>query len=175
MNHKTMQELEAGLEHVRAAPKDGGEVALIVRRPAVDAREVLETAEINPDQGLAGDTWSSRKPNLDAQLTLMNARVIALLCDDPQQWALAGDQLFVDLDLSAENLPPGTRLQIGSALVEVTALPHTGCSKFTERFGKDALVFVNGPAYKDLHMRGINTRVIEPGVVRRGDLVRKMG
>jgi MOSC domain-containing protein YiiM len=104
----------------------------------------------------------------------MNARVIALLAGEQERWSLAGDQLYVDLDLSNENLPPGTRLAIGGALVEVTALPHTGCQKFKARFGRDALVFVNSARGKQLHLRGINARVIQPGKICVGDVVKKV-
>ena len=180
--HLSSQELEAGLEHILRSPKDSGVVELIVRRPRVDEREVVAEAALDLELGLVGDTWNARpsrhtqyrSPLLDAQLTLMNSRVIALLAQNKDRWPLAGDQLYVDLDLSAENLPAGTRLQIGTAIVEVTAQPHTGCDKFTARFGKDAVIFVNGPAHRDLRMRGINTKIVQPGTVRVGDAVRKI-
>jgi MOSC domain-containing protein YiiM len=166
---------------VRNAPSDEGSVELIVRRPAVDEREVLTEAELVAGEGLAGDTWRQRgsrrtpdgKANPAAQLTLMNARAAALIAGDMDRWPLAGDQLYVDLDLSGENLPPGSRLAIGSALVEVSEEPHTGCAKFNARFGEDALRFVNSPIGRELNLRGINTRVITSGVVRVGDAVRK--
>jgi hypothetical protein len=155
---------------------------MIVRRPAVDEREVLEIGELDLEEGLRGDNWRARGSSMtadgsahpDAQLNMMNSRVIALLAQDRGRWQLAGDQLYVDLDLSAENLPPGSRLAIGSALVEVTALPHTGCKKFAERFGADATRFVNSSAGKKLKLRGVNAKIVQPGFVRVGDTVRKV-
>lgn len=179
MRHLTVKEIEANLGLIGQSPKDFGRLELIVRRPDVDKREVLNEARLDLRLGLVGDTWSSRKssravdglPNPDTQLTLMNSRVIALLAQTKDRWPLAGDQLFVDLDLSVTNLPPGTRLKIGPAVVEVTAKPHTGCPKFAERFGHDALLFVNAPARKELRLRGVNAKVIQPGVIKTGDPV----
>ncbi|HEX3291165.1 MAG TPA: MOSC domain-containing protein [Gaiella sp.] len=177
----TTDELEAGLGHVRAAPRDEGVVELIVRRPAVDEREVVEEAVLDLEEGLVGDSWSSRgrsggrAANRDAQITVMSARAVALAArGDRARWPLAGDQLYVDLDLSSDNLPPGTRLAIGSAVLEVTAEPHTGCKKFRARFGMEALEVFNSPEGRALNLRGINTRVVEPGVLRAGDAVRKL-
>jgi MOSC domain-containing protein YiiM len=172
----TIQRLESGLDHVRAAPADEGTLELIARRPAVDEREVLEEAELDVEQGLVGDSWSrrGRRPNPKAQLTLMNARAADLIAGDRERWPLAGDQLYVDLDLSGANLPPGTRLEIGSAVVEVTDLPHLGCGKFTARFGAEARAFVNSPEGVALNLRGINTRVVQSGTIRPGDAVRKI-
>jgi len=176
-----VETLEAGLDAVRAAPPDTGRVELIVRRPEVDARELIEEATLDPEDGLVGDNWHVKPslktgaPNLDAQLTVMNARVTALVAgDDRERWALAGDQLFVDLDLSYRNLPPGTRLQVGEAVIEVTDEPHRGCGKFSSRFGVEALKFVNSAVGRELNMRGINTRIVTGGVVRTGDAVTKV-
>ena len=154
------EELGAGLEHVRAAPRDQGSLELIARRPAVDEREVVEEGELDVERGLVGDSWSLRgkRPNPKAQVALMSARAAALIAGDRERWPLAGDQLYVDLDLSGDNLPPGTRLGIGSAIVEVTDLPHLGCSKFTQRYGAEAREFVNSPEGVALNLRGINTR-----------------
>jgi len=176
-----MDELEAGVEHIRQSPLDLGVLELLVRRPRVEAREVLDTAELDPVEGLVGDTWRTRSSTRtsdgsahpDMQLNIMNARVIALLAQARERWPLAGDQLYVDMDLSSANLPPGTRLAIGSALIEVTAQPHTGCHKFRARFGEDALKFVNSPLGKLLHLRGINAKVVQAGVIRVGDQLRK--
>jgi MOSC domain-containing protein YiiM len=108
------------------------------------------------------------------QLNIMNSRVVGLLAQTKERWPLAGDQLFIDLDLSAANVPPGTQLSLGSAVIEVTAPPHTGCKKFMSRYGQDAMKFVNSPTGKQLHLRGINAKVIRPGVVRVGDSVKKL-
>jgi MOSC domain-containing protein YiiM len=170
---------DMGLEAVRAAPRDQGTVELIVRRPAVDEREVVDLAELDLEDGLVGDSWSSRgrsggRPaNRDAQVTMMGSRAVALVAGARDRWPLAGDQLFVDLDLSTENLPPGTRLAIGTAVLEVTAEPHTGCKKFAQRFGLEALEAFNSQEGRALNLRGINTRVAQPGTVRVGDAVRK--
>lgn len=183
VTHPTTAQLEAGLEEIRRSPKDAGEVTLIARRPRAGSREVLDEARLDPVEGLVGDTWrfrpSSRMPGRTSphpgmQITIMNARVIALVAQDPARWALAGDQFYVDLDLSAANLPPGTRLAIGSAILEVTPEPHTGCGKFVERFGRDAMTFVNSPIGRQLSLRGINARVVQGGMVRRGDVASKI-
>ena len=172
VKHLTMEELEAGLETIRQAPKTEGVLEMIVRRPRVGEREVLAEAELDPEKGLVGDRWSTRRsPHVDTQLNIMSARVIALVAQEKDRWPLAGDQLFVDLDLSAENLPPGTQLTIGSAVVEITAEPHTGCAKFVSRFGLDATQFVNSPLGRELQLRGVNARVVQPGAIRVGDMV----
>jgi len=182
MTHLTTSELEAGLARIGRSPKDGGVVEMIVRRPKVGEREILDEGELDVNDGLVGDSWkirSSRRtadgsPHPDMQLNLMNSRVVDLVSQDRSRWHLAGDQLFVDLDLSASNLPAGTRLAIGSAVIEVTAEPHTGCSKFVERFGVDAMRFVNSSERQDLHLRGINARVVQPGSLRVGDRIAKL-
>jgi hypothetical protein len=178
----TTGELEQGLDDILASPKDSGVLELIVRRPEVDERESLAEARLDTEQGLVGDNWLSRgshhMPNGAAdpemQLNIMNARVVALVADDPDRRQLAGDQLYLDMDLSDENLPPGTRLEIGDAVIEVTAPPHTGCKKFAERFGKDAVVFVNSGRGKQLNFRGINAKVIQSGDIRVGNTARKL-
>ena len=103
----------------------------------------------------------------------MNARVAALLAGTRDRWQLAGDQLYIDLDLSYDNLPPGTRLDIGAAVIEITAQPHNGCGKFVERFGLDAMKFVNSEVGKAHNLRGIYAKVIKAGEIRSGDVVRK--
>jgi len=182
IRHLTTDELLAGLDEIRRSPKDDGVLALIVRRPQVNVREVLERGELDPVQGLVGDSWSRRGssrsidggPHPLMQLNVMNARAVALVAQAPYRWPLAGDQLFVDLDLSGANLPAGTRLSIGTALIEVTPEPHTGCAKFVARFGVDAMKFVNSSIGRELNLRGINARVVEAGVIHVGDLVRKL-
>ena len=182
VRHLTTDELMAGLDEIRRSPKDEGILALIVRRPAIDAREILERAALDLQEGLVGDSWSLRGssrstdggPHPLMQLNVMNARAVALVAQSPLRWPLAGDQLFVDLDLSEGNVPAGTRLAIGSAVIEVTDQPHTGCSKFVERFGVDAMKFVNSSERKALNLRGINARVVRPGAVRVGDTISKL-
>jgi hypothetical protein len=182
VKHLTMEELEAGLDDIRRSPKDEGALELIVRRPSVGEREILAEGELDVAEGLVGDTWSTRgsrrsKDGLahpDMQINIMNARVIALVAQERERWHLAGDQLFVDLDLSVENLPPGTRLAVGSAVIEVTPEPHTGCGKFVSRFGVDAMKFVNSPLGRQLNLRGINAKVVQPGMIRVRDVAKKI-
>lgn len=168
-------QLEAGLDVIRRSPADNGRVELIVRRPAVNEREVLDEAELDGELGLVGDTWNRRASRFTTDKRPDPDRQLALIALDRDRWGLAGDQLYVDLDTGAANLPPGTRLAIGSAVIEVTRPPHTGCGKFAERFGLDALRFVNSPVGKELRLRGINAKVLRPGAVRTGDAVRKAG
>jgi MOSC domain len=183
VRHLDAEELEAGLDEILLSPSAEGTVQLIARRPSEGEREVLEEATLDLVIGLVGDNWSTRgssrtpdrSANPNAQLTLMNARVIDLVAaGDRERWALAGDQFYVDFDLTAANLPPGTRLTLGSAVIEVSAEPHTGCAKFHARFGGPAHRFVNTRAHRGLNLRGINTRIVEPGTVRRGDTIRKL-
>lgn len=170
--HRDEATLRAGLDHVRAAPAEAGVVELVVRRPAEDEREVLDEGVLDLEQGLVGDCWFDDDDRmLDAQLTLMGARAAELAAGSRDRWPLAGDQLFVDLDLSVGNLPAGTRLRVGTAEVEITAEPHLGCSKFRARFGTDALVVFNRPEGRELRLRGANARVVTPGVVRPGDAI----
>jgi MOSC domain-containing protein YiiM len=175
VRHLTREELEAGLESIRNSPKTDGVVELIVSRPQPNAREVLDQARLDPAEGLVGDSWTMRveNPDPETQVNVMNARVIALITQDKSRWPLAGDQLFVDLDLSDDNLPPGAHIEIGSAVLEVSAKPHLGCGKFVARFGVDAMKFVNSPVGRQMHLRGINARVIRGGDIRVGDLARK--
>ena len=178
---KTTAELEAALGQIRQSPADRGTLEMIVRRPSVNQRDVLEAAALDATVGLAGDTWNQRRssrtpdgsPHPEMQLTLMNTRVIDVVAGSRDRWPLAGDQLFVDLDLSQANLPPGTRLAIGEAVIEVSTQPHTGCDKFVARFGLDAMKFVNSPVGRQLNLRGINARVVQPGRIRVGDRVQK--
>lgn len=182
VRHLTMPELEAALAHLRAAPKDGGVVELIVRRPRVDHREVLDLAELDPVQGLIGDSWSTRpssktpdgSPHPEMQINIINSRVAALVAQDKDRWQLAGDQLYIDMDLGKQNLPGGTQLAIGSAVLEVSALPHTGCHKFVARFGVEAMKFVNSPIGRELCLRGINARIVKGGTIRVGDTAKKL-
>ena len=182
MRFLNADELEAGLPDILASPKDEGVVAMIVRRPDTDLREVVDSGELDVAEGLVGDNWRSRGSRMTAdgsahpemQINLMNARVISLVARSRERWALAGDQFFVDLDLARENLPAGTRLALGSAIIEVTPVPHLGCKKFTSRFGLEATKFVNSRRGKQLCFRGINARVVGSGRVSTEDTIRRV-
>ncbi|HJZ82976.1 MAG TPA: hypothetical protein VKD91_21595, partial [Pyrinomonadaceae bacterium] len=171
--HLTTEELQSGLDHIRRSPRDEGVLDLIVRRQAINEREVLEQAELDLVQGLLGDTWNRRRststpdgsPNIEMQITVINSRAAALVAQEKSRWQLAGDQLYVDLDLSAENLPAGSRLAVGSAVIEVTAPPHLGCQKFVARFGLEAMKFVNSPVGRELRLRGLHARVVQAGQI----------
>ncbi len=178
VKHLSMEELEAGLDEIRKSPKENGVLEMIVRRPEIGEREVLESAELSTELGLIGDNWKTRGSSRttdgfghpEMQLNIMNSRCIALLARSKDRWKLAGDQLYIDMELSDENLPPGTQLKIGTAIIEVTAIPHTGCKKFTGRFGLDAVKFVNSTTGKKLHLRGINAKVVRAGTVKVGEI-----
>jgi len=182
ISHLSLEELEARLENIRQSPKDEGIVKMIVRRPHEDEREVVDSAELDLQQGLIGDNWKARgnrhtpdgSANVEAQITIMNSRTISLIAQSEERWPLAGDQFYIDLDLSDENTPPGTRLAIGSAVIEISPEPHTGCGKFTARFGSDATRFVNSPEGRQLHLRGVNAKIVQAGIVRVGDVMRKI-
>ena len=175
-------ELEAGLDEIRISPKDQSVLDLIVSRPEEDARETMELADLHVEVGLVGDTWRDRpsirsgdgKAHPDMQITMMNSRVAALVAQSKDRWPLAGDQLFVDLDLSKVNVPPGTRISVGAAILEVTNQPHTGCEKFAARFGIDALKLISSPIGRELQLRGINLKVVHGGEIRPGDAVKKL-
>jgi hypothetical protein len=178
MEHLSRQDLEAGLSHIRDSPQEDGRVVLIVRRPAVGVRELPTEARLDPAVGLAGDNWltrgSSSTPDGSAdpqrQVTVMNARLAALVAGGTERMPLAGDQLYIDLDLSAGNLPAGCLLAVGQAVLQVSAAPHLGCAKFVERFGAEAMRFVNSRLGRELRLRGMNTRVVQPGIIRPGDI-----
>jgi MOSC domain-containing protein YiiM len=179
IQHRTADELQAGLDEIGRSPVDDGTLELIVRRPDVGVREVLAEGELDVADGLVGDNWSQRSssttadgsPHPDMQLTLINSRLLALISPDPERRALAGDQLAVDLSLSPDDLPVWSRLRIGDAVLEVTDQPHIGCSKFTQRFGLDALRFVNSEEGRAVNLRGINARVVQPGTIHQGDRI----
>ena len=179
VRHLSRDELEAGLPRILGSPSESGLVALIVQRPAVGERLALDSGTLSTAEGLAGDNWKARARGkmletsayLDTQLTIMNARAVDLMAQDRSRWPLAGDQLYVDLDLSDDNLPAGSRLAVGEAVIEVTAIPHLGCRKFVQRFGRDAMEFVNSEQGRRLNLRGVNARVIEGGRVGVGDPV----
>ena len=166
------------LDHVQAAPADQGLIELVVRRPAEGEREILDEGQLDLQLGLVGDRWAGRDHTTPsymlAQLTLISTRVLAAIEPDRARWPIAGDQIYVDFDLSEANLPPGSRLAIGSAVVEVTPEPHTGCAKFSARFGSDALRWINSPVGRAHRMRGMNTRIVQAGSVKPGDSIRKI-
>lgn len=177
--HKCIADLEVTLDFIRQSSERESRVELIACRPAVGERRVLQVAELTLERGLVGDNWQTRRSrgpsaNPDMQLTLMNARAIGAIAGDKSLWPMAGDQFYVDLNLSQDNLPPGTRLQLGEAIIEVTAEPHLGCRKFSDRYGKDAVKFVNSDLGKLLNLRGINAKVISPGSVSLGAPIIKL-
>lgn len=181
MTMPTAAELEGCLAHVVDSPSEVGTVEMIVCRPDVDERLVLEQGDLVVGEGLVGDSYRVRgdrhtpdgSADPEAQLNVMNCRALdAVAAGDRQRWPLAGDQLLVDFDLSLDNLPTGTRLAVGGAVIEVSAKPHNGCAKFSQRFGVEATRWVNG--HRDLRLRGINAMVVEPGTVRAGDAIRKL-
>jgi hypothetical protein len=180
----TTADLEASLDHLRAAPTDHGTLEMVVRRPDFGVRELLDEGVLDEAGGLVGDNWLTRATSraiaegrhLDAMITVMSARMVRLLADSPDVQALAGDQLYVDLDISRDNLPAGSRIAIGDdAVLEVSAKPHAGCKKFLARFGKEAVAFVNGEVGTRMRLRGLNARLVHGGVVRPGDVVRRIG
>jgi len=174
--------LDAAIDLICQSPSVEGSVEMIVRRPAIGEREILQEAELTVEGGLLGDNWPDRwsgkaehrQRHLDMQVTLMNSRVIDAIADgDRALWPLAGDQLFVDFDLRADNIPPGTKIQVGEAVLEVVAEPHLGCKKFMGHFGQDAVMFVNSDDVRLLNLRGVNAKVIAPGVVTNGGVISK--
>ena len=177
-----ISELEFGIDEIKESPKDNGTLEMIVRRPETEAREIITSGELSLNNGLEGDNWKARGSSAmpdgsadpEAQITLMNTRVIQLLAGEQENWQWAGDQLIVDMDLSIENLPPLSRIQIGSAILEISVKPHTGCKKFSGRFGIEALAFISTPIGKSLRMRGVNAKVIQAGEIKVGDVVKKI-
>jgi MOSC domain-containing protein YiiM len=182
VEHLSRHRLEAGLGRIRDSPRDGGRVVLVVRRPAVGVRELPGAAMLDLADGLAGDNWLARGSNStpdgsadpDRQVTVMNARVAELVAGGTDRMPLAGDQLYVDLDLSVDNLEAGSLLAVGQAVLQVSHAPHLGCAKFVERFGAEAMRFVNSRTGRQLRLRGMNTRVVRGGLVRPGDLAAKI-
>jgi len=171
VSHVGYAELQEGLDEIRRSPRDDGRVVLVVRTPATDQREILAEGELDVVRGLVGDDWWSPDADTGRQVTVMNSRAVALVAGTPDRWALAGDQIYVDFDLSVGNLPAGSLLAVGQAVLAVSETPHTGCAKFVERFGAEAMRFVNSRQGRQLRLRGMNTRVVQPGLVRPGDVV----
>jgi hypothetical protein len=175
-------ELETLLDHILAAPTGTGRLEMIVRRPTDGEREIVENGQLSLDEGLVGDNWRTRgnaytedgAADPQAQITLMNSRATEAVAMTRDRWALCGDQLYVDLDLSIDNLPAGTRLDVGDAVVEISAKPHTGCAKFSKRFGAEALRFVNMGVGRENRFRGVNAFVVQAGAVAVGDKIAKL-
>ena len=182
ITHLTIEQLDAGLDQIRRSPADSGTLLMIVSRPDVGRREVLTECRLDVEEGVVGDSWKDRgststpdgSANPEAQVTIINSRALDLMAQSEERWQLSGDQLVIDIDMSMENLPPGTQLSIGSAVIEISEKPHTGCVKFADRFGKDALRFVSTPLGRDMRLRGVNTRVVQSGTIRAGDTVEKL-
>lgn len=176
---RTTAELDSLLDGILQAPKDSGPIEMIVRRPDENEREVIQSGELTKDRGLVGDSWAERvddngDPHMAAQLTIMNCRVTDAVAGTRDRWPLAGDQVYVDMDISQANLPPGSRIRLGSAVVEISDVPHTGCAKFAGRFGREALRWVNVGVGRDNRFRGLNAFVVEPGTFRVGDEITKL-
>ena len=180
LGHLTTDQIEVGITDVLESPKIEGTLRMIVRRPKVNAREVIEAGTLDTENGLVGDNWLKkgsrwrRGGDPKRQITMMNWRFARLVAGSDDRVPLAGDQLYVDLDLSGENIPPGTRISVGKSIIEVTKPPHLGCKKFVERFGMDAMMYANSDFGKAHNLRGINARVVRGGDVRKGDLVAKL-
>ncbi len=178
----TTDQIILGFPQVTQSPSDGGRLELIIVRPSEGVRELPESVHVSPERGVEGDKWITSQghdlpdgqPDPRTQVTLMNARILRLISDGEERMPLAGDNLIVDLDLSDDNMPPGQHLSVGEAVLEVTEVPHNGCGAFLERYGKDAVKFVNSPEGKRLHLRGLHAKVVREGVVRVGDEVRKL-
>lgn len=181
-SHLTRDELQAGLPHILASPQDDGLLEAIVIRPEHGVRQELQSCEISLAGGTHGDHWAkgcsktteNGKPHPDVQICIMNSRCIAHIAQARERWALAGDNLFMDLDLSPENLPVGQRLRIGTAVIEITDTVHAGCASFAERYGQSAVVFVNARKGSALRLRGVYARVVVDGLVSAGDRVAKV-
>jgi MOSC domain-containing protein YiiM len=177
--HATRESLDAGLSALRELGTDEGTLELIVVRPTEGERVLPETGEVTIEAGLVGDRWEpyvheDGSPGRQNQLTLMSTRVLDLIADT-ERWPLSGDNLLVDMGLDAESLPIGSRLAIGDAVVvQISEIPHTGCAKFSARFGSDALRFVNSPEGRELRLRGVNAHVIVPGTISTGDSIRRI-
>lgn len=179
----TLESLKDELNRLGKSPQNEGRVELILRRPDLGEREVLQEAQLDIAEGLLGDNWKARgsrhtedgSAKIECQIAIMNSRVIQAITQDKTRWALAGDQLFLDFDISSDNLKAGDRLAIGTAILEVTPEPHNGCGKFSERFGSAATRLVNSKESREGgHYRGINTRIVQSGTIRQGDVVKKV-
>jgi MOSC domain len=179
--HLSDRKLSAALPEVVASPRDAGRLEAIVVRPAANDRHSLTSATLSPELGIDGDRWATDsfyrlengQPDPRNQVSLMNARLLRLIAGHEEAICLAGDNLIVDLDLSEANLPAGSRLAIGSVVLELTDLPHTGCTKFSSRYGQEACLFVNSPQGKQLHLRGRYAQIVAGGTISIDDTVSK--
>ena len=181
--HKPITELEVGMAQLLEAPQDRGNLELIVIRPTKEQRQILDEAWLSPEAGVQGDNWAKGcwkslpdgRPDPDVQVTIMSARLARLVMgEDKSHWALAGDQLIADLDLSEGNLPVGQRLVLGDAVLEITSVPHRGCAKYRARFGDEALRFINTDEGRRMNLRGIYAKILQAGRVRVGDVLKKV-
>lgn len=182
IEHRSFSDLQAGLEKIKKSPNDNGMLYMIVVRSMKRERAVPWYCNLAPEFGLEGDHWSQGSwkslpdgsPDPQVQVTLMNSRCLDLIATSKERWPLAGDNLIVDMDLSASNLKPGQKLSIGSAILEVSDIPHTGCMKFRDRFGVEALRFVSTKEARELRLRGVFARVVKAGEIRIGDHLKKI-
>jgi MOSC domain-containing protein YiiM len=172
----SLDELNLGLDRILESPQDGGPVEMLVVRPKNDERLTPDAVEVSAELGIKGDHWSTGeyRDEPDIQIAIMSSRVLDLVSGGRERWQLAGDNIIVDLDLSKENLVPGQKLEAGSAILEITEIPHAGCNKFSQRFGADALRFVNLGQGKELRLRGVYARVVQPGTIAVGDHLSKL-
>jgi hypothetical protein len=178
----TKEALESTIVELGRSPQDNGTIEMIITRPAIGERVLVDRGELTKADGLVGDTWLVRgskatddgSAHPDMQITLMNSRVLQSISPDRSRWPLAGDQLIVDFDLSHENLPTGQRIAIGRTILEITEVPHNGCAKFTERFGHDAIRFINGEEGRANRRRGIYAKVVQEGTISVGDVIKKI-
>ena len=182
IDHLSMDEIEEAFDLDDSSPRFRGTLEMIVYRPEDDERKEVDSALLDPVNGLVGDNWLERgsrrtddgSAHPDMQIAIMNSRVIGLVARERSQWPLAGDQLFVDLDLSEDNISPGEKISVGSAVLEITEMPHNACGKFTARFGSDATRFLNSKEGRQLRRRGVYARVIQGGTIAVSDLVSKL-
>ena len=175
LHRLSTSEIEKKIDRIAQSPRDLGTLECIVLRLPNEKRETPQEAVVSPDGGLHGDRWRMAKsPNQRGQISMMNASFQRTIAGDEDRMTLAGDNLLVDLDLNKDNLPTGARLRIGSSVVEVTDLPHTGCSKFERRYGIDALNFTSSHTHKFQRLRGLFVRTIKPGLIRVGDTIIKI-
>lgn len=172
--HLSMEQIEKAWAGLPAPPRDSGRLALIVARPADGVRDELASARVTPGSGVPGDRWQRATPDVPRMQLAVMRRDIAELLANGQPISHAGDNLFVDFDLSSESLPTGSKLRVGDAVFEVTPEPHDGCHKFQARFGAAALRFISARDKRDDHLRGVYWMVIQAGTIRVGDTIERL-